>query len=185
MEELLRRIEALLEEKEDEVLISIEGGAGSGKSTLAAALERRYGANVYHMDDFFLPPALRTEERLAQPGGNIHYERFLEEVIEGIMADDVFTYGVFDCKKGCIAHQKEVLYAPLNIMEGVYSAHPFYAEIYDLRVFLDIDPETQKKRITERNGDRAEMFFEKWIPMENRYFEAFRVRENSDIILRL
>ena len=126
MEELLKRIEALLEEKDSEVFVSIEGGAGSGKTTLAAALERRYISNVYHMDDFFLPPELRTEARLKTPGGNIHYERFMEEVFEGIMADDVFTYGVFDCKKGCITHRKEVLYAPLHIMEGVYSAHPFY-----------------------------------------------------------
>lgn len=185
MEELLRKIEALLLEKDSEVLISIEGGAGSGKSTLGAALHRRYDSNLYHMDDFFLPPALRTEKRLREPGGNIHYERFMEEVIDGIMADDVFTYGVFDCKKGCITHRKEVLYAPLHIMEGVYSAHPLYADLYDLRIFLDIDSETQEKRIRERNGEMASMFFERWIPMENQYFEAFHVRENSDIVLIL
>ena len=32
------------------------------------------------MDDFFLPMELRTAERLEEPGGNVHYERFSAEV---------------------------------------------------------------------------------------------------------
>ncbi|MBE7025833.1 MAG: hypothetical protein E7408_07260 [Ruminococcaceae bacterium] len=183
MKEIVERIKTLLSTCEEPVIVSIEGGAGSGKTTLAAALHKALGGNVYHMDDFFLPPHLRTEERLAAPGGNVDYDRFYGEVVEGIFSDEPFSYGIFDCSVGRITRQRMAHPTDLHIVEGVYSAHPYYEEIYSLRIFLDVDAETQQKRILERNGDKAPMFFEKWIPMENRYFAAFSVREKSDIIL--
>ena len=61
-------------------IIAIDGRAASGKSTLAQQLGELLDADVIHMDDFFLPPSLRTKERLSEPGGNVHYERFAEEV---------------------------------------------------------------------------------------------------------
>ncbi|MCL1786352.1 MAG: hypothetical protein FWG38_00075 [Defluviitaleaceae bacterium] len=62
-------------------VIAIDGRAASGKSTLATALKDVIDGEVVHMDDFFLPKALRTEARMKEAGGNIHYERFLEEVV--------------------------------------------------------------------------------------------------------
>ncbi len=182
MEVLYQKIETLLQ-GEAPVIISIEGGAGSGKTTLAAKLKEKFGGNVYHMDDFFLPMDMRTEERLSLPGGNVHFERFCDEVVDGIYSDDWFSYGVFDCGEGKINRFREMPPTNLHIVEGVYSAHPYYEEIYDLRIFLEIDEKTQKERIMKRNPDKAEMFFSRWIPMENQYFEAFKIKEKSDIIL--
>ncbi len=184
MKELIEKIKTLLAESEEQVIISIEGGAGSGKTTLAAALQKALGGNVYHMDDFFLPPALRTAERLAEPGGNVDYDRFYGEVVEGIFSDEYFEYGVMDCSVGKITRQRVAHPTDLHIVEGVYSAHPYYEEIYTLRVFVDVDEETQRARILERGEERAKRFFAEWIPMENRYFEAFSVREKSDVVLR-
>ena len=62
-------------------VIAIDGRAASGKTTLAAALAAETGGTVVHMDDFFLPAELRTPQRLAAPGGNVHAERFAEEVL--------------------------------------------------------------------------------------------------------
>jgi len=56
-------------------------------------------------------------------------------------------------------------------------------DVYDLRVFLEVDEEIQKKRILEREGEKAELFFTRWIPLEKRYFEAFQIKEKSDIVL--
>ena len=54
---------------------------GSGKTTLANELsEMHNNIPIFHADDFFLLPELRTEERLNEPGGNIHYERMKAEV---------------------------------------------------------------------------------------------------------
>ncbi len=182
MKALCEKIELILQEK-GKALISIEGGAGSGKTTLATALQQKLGGNVYHMDDFFLPMDMRTPERLTEPGGNVHYERFFDEVVEGIFSDERFSYGVYDCGRDCVRHFREIRPDCLHIVEGVYSAHPYYEEIYDLRIFLNIDYQTQRKRILARDREKAEMFFTRWIPMENRYFEIFRIKEKSDIIL--
>ena len=48
-------------------LAAIDGRCGSGKSTLAGLAAHRLGCPLFHMDDFFLPPALRTPERYAAP----------------------------------------------------------------------------------------------------------------------
>ena len=43
---------------------------------------------------------------------------------------------------------------------------------YDLSVFITADPETRRKRILLRNGEKASMFFTRWMPLEDAYFEA-------------
>ena len=56
-----------LEEIPGEVkVIAIDGRCASGKSTLAQQLAGLTGAGIIHMDDFFLPRELRTEERLTE-----------------------------------------------------------------------------------------------------------------------
>ena len=64
-------------------LAAIDGRCGSGKSTLAGLAAHRLGCPLFHMDDFFLPPALRTPERYAASGGNVHYERVEAELLCG------------------------------------------------------------------------------------------------------
>ena len=82
--ETKKYIDALLQERE-RVIVAIEGSCAGGKTTLAEALGREYGCNVLPMDDFFLRPEQRTEQRFAQPGGNVDYERFFEEVLQPLL----------------------------------------------------------------------------------------------------
>ena len=56
-------------------IIAIDGRCCAGKTTLAAKLKEQNGWSVFHMDDFFLQPKQRTKERLAQPGGNVDYDK--------------------------------------------------------------------------------------------------------------
>ena len=65
--------------KDKDVLIAIDGKCASGKTTLAERLALKYKANLFHMDDFFLRPFQRSEERLKVPGENIDHERFLKK----------------------------------------------------------------------------------------------------------
>ena len=50
------------------IAIAMDGNAAAGKSTFAAHIAEKAAfqcsVNVFHMDDFFLPPTLRTPERL-------------------------------------------------------------------------------------------------------------------------
>ena len=162
-------------------IIAIDGRAASGKSTLAQQLSELLGADVIHMDDFFLPPALRTRERLSEPGGNVHYERFAEEVLPYLKSPAAFSYRIFDCSKMDYEGERFIGNKPIRIVEGSYSHHPKFGRYADLFVFSDVDEEEQMRRIHLRNGEeKAQMFAEKWIPMEERYFAELEVKKCAD-----
>ena len=165
-------------------VIAIDGRAASGKTTKAALLSAVLDAPVIHMDDFFLPPALRTPERLAQPGGNVHHERFAEEVLPGLASGEAFSYRIFDCSRMDFAGERHIPAAPIRIVEGSYAHHPALGDHADLRVFTTVEAAEQMARILRRNGEKmAEMFRTRWIPMEESYFSAFAIREKADIAL--
>ncbi len=165
-------------------VIAMDGRAASGKSTKAELLHAVLEVPVVHMDDFFLPPALRTPERLAQPGGNVDYERFAQEVVPHLASDAPFAYRVFDCSQMDFGGMREIAAAPLRIVEGSYAHHPALGDYADLRVFSTVEADEQMARILRRNGERmAEMFRTRWIPMEEKYFSYFGIREKADIVL--
>ena len=64
----------------DRPLITIDGPCASGKTTLASRLAEMLDAAVIHTDEFVIPHALKTEERLAVPGGNCDSGRLVREV---------------------------------------------------------------------------------------------------------
>lgn len=164
--------------------IAIDGRCAAGKSTLAGRLSELLGAGVVHMDDFYLPVEMRTEERLKEPGGNVYRERFLEEVIPFLNQDKPFSYRKFDCKSMTLGEWQEVLASRFTIVEGAYSCHPALGNYMSLRIFMDVEPDVQLERIRFRNGeDRVEAFRQKWIPMEEVYFREYGIRERADIIL--
>lgn len=177
---IAERIEELKKEKEY-LLVALDGRCGAGKTTLADLLKESIACNVIHTDSFFLRPEQRTEERLQSPGGNVDYERILEEVIKPWHKNKTFSYRPFSCTTKMLEESVMVLPQPVTLIEGAYSCHPSLIDNYDLKIFLDIDTETQRKRVQERNGENASMFYEKWIPMEEKYLKEFSVKENCDM----
>lgn len=165
-------------------VIAIDGRAASGKTTLANQLEQLLDADVIRMDDFFLPPELRTQDRFLTPGGNIHYERFSREVIPYIAHPAPFSYRIFDCGKMDYRGEKEIAGKRFRIVEGSYSCHPAFGRYADLTVFLHIEPQEQMRRIQDRNGAQmAEVFHSKWIPLEEAYFSHYAISEKADLLL--
>ena len=171
METIRKKIDELLTQK-DMVVVAIDGKCTSGKTTLASKLAQIYDCNVFHMDDFFLRPEQRTPERFAEVGGNVDYERFQVEVLLPLKTGKAFSYHPFDCSTFTLAAPVTVTPKKLNIIEGTYSHHPYFGNPYDLKILLTVDEETQRQRILERPIFLHKRFFEEWIPMENRYFEA-------------
>lgn len=175
-------IQQLLSEKEI-IIVAIDGNCTSGKTTLANQLAEIYDCNVFHMDDFFLRPEQRTPERFGEAGGNVDYERFNEEVLLPMKSGKPFSYCPFDCSTFELTDPIAVTPRKLNIIEGTYSLHPYFGDIYDLKIRLTISPEQQRQRILERPVFLHKRFFEEWIPMEERYFDGFCISEKADIIL--
>lgn len=175
IKEILREIEELQKQKKC-VLVGIDGRCAAGKTTLASELQKVCDANVIHVDSFFLRPVQRTPERESEPGGNVDYERFRTEVSEPLKKGIPFFYKPYDCHRGDFAEEIRVEPKPVCIIEGAYAFHPKLDLAYDLELFLDVDRDKQLKRIAERNGREAvKIFSEKWIPMEERYFDEFCV----------
>lgn len=180
---LLAAIDRMLAERPT-VTLAIEGSSAAGKSTLADRLAQVYGATVFHMDDFFLRPEQRTAERYAEPGGNVDRERFLREVLLPLANGQTVAYRRFNCADWTL--QEPVMMQPgrLNIVEGAYSMHPELAAQYDLSVFLQVEPELQRRRILRRNSpEQAERFFTDWIPLEAKYFAAMHPADRCTLTL--
>ena len=165
-------------------IVTIEGGSASGKSTLAEILCEVYGCNVFHADDFFLRPEQRTPARFAEVGGNLDRERFYDEIVLPLTRNEAVVYQRFNCGTQKLEPPVTVSPKKLTVVEGAYSAHPAFRKYANLAVFLDIDPEYQRKRILIRNTPQfAERFFNEWIPLENRYFEGTEIKKRSDMII--
>ncbi len=181
---LLARIDHLLETKGGGI-VAIDGGSASGKTVLAKCLTQLYDCRVFHMDDFFLRPWQRTEERLAEPGGNVDRERFLEEVLRPVSQGEPVTLRRYDCHTQTVQPGVNMHPKALTIVEGVYSMHPALSGYYDLSVFLQIEPELQHRRIEVRNGPEQDKFFNTWIPLERRYFEALDVQKRCTLTMEV
>lgn len=162
-------------------VLALDGMCGSGKSTLAGLLTRLYDAALVRMDDFFLPASLRTADRLATPGGNIHHERFCDEVLPHLGRDIPFTYRAFDCGTMTLGETVTVPARPLTVVEGSYALHPALREKYDVTAYLYCDPAAQRVRLTARcaSPDLLSRFEMEWIPMENRYAREFRLLDEA------
>ena len=135
------------------------------------------------MDDFFLPAEKRTKERLSEVGGNVDRERFREEVLAPLAAGRTVSYRRFDCGTMTILPPVEIKPGRLNIVEGAYACHPELRGYYARTACLTVPPEEQLRRIRARDGEEMlERFRTMWIPMENRYLEADRIREQADFV---
>lgn len=185
MEQIYCELSQKINSSDLPVLIAVDGRCAAGKSTLAAWLKERFECtvNVIHMDDFFLQPHQRTRQRMEEPGGNIDYERFEKEVMYSLFRFENFSYQIYDCKIKKLSSRIYVEPAEISIIEGSYSCHPALWDFYTLRIFLDVEPKEQLRRICGRNGAEAvSVFRDKWIPLEEKYFTAYQIQERSDFV---
>ena len=180
--EIQKQIDALLQ-RQTQVLVAIDGPCAAGKTTMAAKLADSYDCNVFHMDDFFLRPHQRTPERFAQPGGNVDYERFQAEVLRPLKEGIAFSFRPFDCGSFSLADPIAVIPKRLNVIEGSYCNHPYFGNPYDLKIFLALTPELQRQRILQRPAFLHQKFFREWIPMEQKYFDCFKIPSQCDLVL--
>ncbi len=183
---LLRILQAVNDfpDDDDVHVIAIDGRSAAGKSSLSLTLQKYIDAAVIHTDDFYLPERLRTEERYAVPGGNIHFERFFREIIPGLKEKESFSYRPFDCETMAPGEERIIQAAPCRIVEGAYSHHPIFGDYADLKIFLNIDEALQTERLKARNGEAAEDYKKRWIPLEEAYIDYYGIEYDADIILQ-
>ena len=165
------------------ILIAIDGRCAAGKTTLAYALQRELDCTVFHMDSFFPRPEQRTPERFAKAGENVDHERFLDEVLKPLSeGKKKVIYRSFDCGTMSLSEPVSFDVKSICVTEGSYACHDRLWEYYDLQVLLDVDEEEQIRRIIKRNGvEKAKVFKEKWIPLEERYFAECGIEKRCEM----
>lgn len=167
-------------------VICIDGSCCAGKTSLATALAKQLDALLIHMDDYYLPLSKRPENFLNSVDGPIDQQRFLKEVVDPICHHRGFFHLYrFDCMHQEFIERGEFSTDKYIIIEGSYSHHPLFSlEAY--KVFVDIDPNTQLKRIEQREGrNRLEVFQQMWIPLEQQYQHYYEIKMKADFIIEL
>ena len=181
--QILTALQAL--EGRERCLIAIDGCCASGKTTLAASLADQLGCPVLHMDDYVIPHREKTPERLALPGGNADVERFNREVTRPWLEGKALTCQAYSCREDRLLEPVTLPESRFLIVEGCYCLHPEIPLPWDLRLFLRISPEEQRRRILLRNGEEGlKRFLERWIPLEEAYFSAFRLPDEGCLAIR-
>jgi len=110
-------IDQRLEEKK-RVIVPLMAPAVRGKTTLAVQAPECVQLPSHRYDHFFLQPWQRTEERLARTGGNVDYERVLEQVINPLREGRPFQYQIYDCQADSMSLSEEIPVQALTVVEG-------------------------------------------------------------------
>ncbi|MCQ2735969.1 MAG: hypothetical protein MJ234_01965, partial [bacterium] len=109
-------------------------------------LSERLSCPIIKTDDFFLQPFQRTPESLNEPGGNIDYERFIEEAIKPATKRADFSYRQFSCTEMKLKKEKRIPYSDFLIIEGTYSHHPLFGGYAARRVFMRVSAAPEIER---------------------------------------
>ena len=178
---LLERLAACPQER---LLITIDGPCGSGKSTLAARLGEVIDAPVLHMDDYVIPHARKTPERLAIPGGNADVERLQTEILLPWLAGEAIVTRPYLCHEDRLGNAVTLQPGHCLILEGTYCNLPVIAQHASLRLFLTVSPQEQQRRLLQRVGpERLQAFNSRWIPLEKAYFAALHLPDAGCYVL--
>lgn len=164
-------------------IIAIDGNCGSGKSTLATLIDEKMKCNVFHMDDFYLPFSKRQEDWEMIPGGNMDIDRFEKTILVPAINGDKISYQRYYCREDILLEPVILEPTELVVVEGSYSHHPDLSKYYDLKIFLTCEKDEQARRLIEREGERFRFYQERWIPMEERYYAAFSVQAQADLVI--
>ena len=165
-------------------LVTIDGPCASGKTTLAGQLAEMLPAAVVHTDDYVVPHALKTPDRLAVPGGTCDVERLAAEVIMPWKQHMPVRMRRYDCKADLLLPEESLPGRDILILEGSYSNLPAIRREADLRNFLDISREEQRARLQRRETPESlKRFFDRWIPLEEAYFTEYRLPDDGCIVI--
>ena len=167
------------------LLVTLDGPCASGKTTLAQKLSQVFQGEVVHTDDYVVPHALKTPERLAVPGGNCDVERLAREVVIPFKSGNPVRYRRYDCRKDVLLPEEQLSDSKVLILEGSYCNLPGIREYADVRLFLDTPWEIRKARLLKRESAASlQQFYDRWIPLENAYFEAYHLPGDGDIVIK-
>jgi uridine kinase len=186
---LYDRIDSLRAVVPAPVLVALDGRSAAGKSTLAQQVAARTAALVIDGDDFYRGGD-DTFWRARNPAEKVDLvidwrrQRILLTTLGRCEPArwQPYDWEADDGRQGAEVH---VGPAPVVILEGAYSARPELADLFALRVLLDVPRATRRERLLRREGERYRAEWEaRWGQAEDLYFEQLMPRGSFDLVLR-
>ena len=142
---------ALVASKPKPLLVAIDGLPLSGKTTLALRLIEEFGAECMGLHDFVRPEAeWPSRDTPSFPFDFIRYSEF-GTAVRSLAHDRSCFFHPYDWDTGQIAREPKVIRGDgIALVEGVSVLHPDLASLYDLRIWVESDPETTVAASLER-----------------------------------
>ena len=167
------------------LLVTLDGPCASGKTTLARRLAAVFRADLVHTDDFVVPHARKTPERLAIPGGNCDAERLTREVLIPWKQIGEARVRRYDCGADRMCPEEPLAPAAVLILEGSYCNVPAIRALADVRLFLDTPARVREARLRARESAASlQRFRDRWIPLEEAYFGAYGLPDAGCVVIR-
>jgi|ERR1700733_525721 uridine kinase len=178
-----KEVVALVASKPRPLLVAIDGLPLSGKTTLALWLVKELGAECLWLDDFVKPETdWPSRDRPSFPFDYIRYSDFVIAV-RALARDRQCSFRPYDWQTGRIADEPKVVRGDgIALVEGVSALHPDLAHLYDLRVWIESDPETTLAASLDRGvGPWAHEWQAMFLPSVELYLRT-DPRTRSDVI---
>jgi uridine kinase len=185
------------------VRVAIDGVDGAGKTTLADALKEPIeacGLAVIRasIDDFHRPRKERYRQGEESPQGYYDDSFEYEEVRDLLLAplgpggNRRYVKAVFDFKAN-IPRITAPRLAPRNavlLFDGIFLLRPELNDLWDFRVFLQVDFEETLRRATERDeklfGSREAVrrrYLRRYVPAQRLYLDSVRPELIADVVV--
>lgn len=176
-----------LSPKQSTLLIAIDGCGGSGKSTLAKVLSMNLNnVTIVQMDDFYLPSSYisNKESKENEIGFIFDWQRLKNQVLVPLSENVPAKYQIYDWHADILSKWRTIEIGGIVIIEGVYSTRRELANFYDFRIWVECPRSIRLDRGIARDGEAARNRWEKvWMPLEDKYIDAYRPQENADLVV--
>jgi uridine kinase len=170
------------------VLVALDGRSGAGKSTLAQQVGAEVAALVIDGDDFYRGggDGLWDARGAAEKVDLVIDWRRQRALLLQLALGEAAAWRPYDwdADDGRLGPAITAGPAGVVILDGAYSARPQLADLLDLRVLLDVPPQTRRERLLQREGERYRDEWEaRWAEAEDLYFEELMPPEAFDLVL--
>jgi len=136
------------------------------------------------MDDFYRPSAERWPPRAGELGVSFDWRRLRDDVLVPLSRDEAGRYRRYDWPSERLAEWRAVEVGGIVMVEGVYTLRSELRSFYDYAIWVECPVAERLARGLARDGEEArDLWLGAWMPEEDRYAEAERPWEHSELVL--
>jgi uridine kinase len=170
------------------LLVALDGRSGAGKSTLARQVAARTAALVIDGDDFYRggDDAFWGARDAAEKVDLVIDWRRQRSLLTKLGRGESVRWQPYDWEAddGRLGAAISAGPAAVVILDGAYSARPELADLFALRVLLDVPRPVRRQRLLQREGERYRAEWEaRWGEAEDLYFETLLPPGSLDLVL--